>query len=73
LISCVSFDKPMLSTTLSKKSWHREMSSSIVIASTTYMSQTWRTTKATQKQWSCAHEVVQHLFIYAVSQLWKHE
>jgi hypothetical protein len=73
LISCVSFDKPMLSTTLSKKSWHREMSSSIVIASTTYMSQTWRTTKATQKQWSCAHEVVQHLLIYANSQLWKHE
>jgi hypothetical protein len=73
LIFCVSFDKPMLSTTSSKKSWHREMSSSIVITSTTYKSQAWKTTKATQKQWSCAHEVVQPLLIYANSQLWKHE
>jgi hypothetical protein len=70
LIYCVSFDKPMSSTTSNKKSWHREISSSIVIASTTYKSQTCRTTKTTQKWWS---EVVQHLLIYANSQLWKHE
>ncbi len=73
LISCVSFDKPMLSTTSSKKSWYRKMSSSIVIVSTTYKSQTWKTIEAIQKQWSCAHEVVQHLLIYVDSQLWKHE